>query len=106
MEMSENRRRMACGELYYAFTPELTAARARAGHACEQYNKASKAPRRKLIELFREYVGCSQTCVPVISQCTLSILEDKTPLPPQASTAEEDDKLFEDDPWVMPPIGE
>jgi acetyltransferase-like isoleucine patch superfamily enzyme len=31
-------------------------------------------------------------------------VNDKTPLPPQAVTPEEDDKLFEDDPWVMPPL--
>lgn len=33
-----------------------------------------------------------------------SILCDKTPLPPQAATPEEDDKLFEDDPWIAPPV--
>jgi acetyltransferase-like isoleucine patch superfamily enzyme len=38
------------------------------------------------------------------SHNALSILEDETPLPPQASTPEEDDALFEEEPWVMPPI--
>jgi acetyltransferase-like isoleucine patch superfamily enzyme len=38
------------------------------------------------------------------SHNALSILEDETPLPPQASNFEEDEKLFEDDPWVMPPV--
>jgi acetyltransferase-like isoleucine patch superfamily enzyme len=38
------------------------------------------------------------------SHNALSILEDETPLPPQASDPEEDEKLFEDDPWVMPPV--
>jgi acetyltransferase-like isoleucine patch superfamily enzyme len=38
------------------------------------------------------------------SHNALSILEDETPLPPQASTPEEDDALFEQEPWVMPPI--
>jgi acetyltransferase-like isoleucine patch superfamily enzyme len=33
-----------------------------------------------------------------------SIVEDKTPLPPQAPTTEEDDKLFEDEPWIGAPI--
>ena len=33
-----------------------------------------------------------------------SILCDKTPLPPQAATPEDDDKLFEDDPWIEPPV--
>lgn len=29
---------------------------------------------------------------------------DKTPLPPPASTPEEDEELFQDDPWVEPPV--
>lgn len=33
-----------------------------------------------------------------------SIIQDKTPLPPQASTPEDDDKLFENDPWIEPPM--
>lgn len=33
-----------------------------------------------------------------------SVVGDTTPLPPPASTPEEDDKLFEDDPWVEGPI--
>jgi acetyltransferase-like isoleucine patch superfamily enzyme len=33
-----------------------------------------------------------------------SIVDDKTPLPPQASTAAEDETLFEEDPWVHPPV--
>lgn len=33
-----------------------------------------------------------------------SIIQDKTPLPPQVHPAEEDDKLFENDPWVEPPL--
>ena len=33
-----------------------------------------------------------------------SIIQDKTPLPPQAATPDEDDALFEDDPWVEPPL--
>jgi acetyltransferase-like isoleucine patch superfamily enzyme len=33
-----------------------------------------------------------------------SIIQDETPLPPPASTAEGDDKLFEDDPWIEPPL--
>lgn len=35
---------------------------------------------------------------------TCSVLCDKTPLPPQAATLEEDEKLFEDDPWIQPPV--
>lgn len=33
-----------------------------------------------------------------------SVIQDKTPLPKEASTLDEDDKLFEDDPWVEPPL--
>lgn len=56
MSLSENKARMARGELYHAFTPELIAERARCKHACARYNNAGEAPRRKLTELFREYV--------------------------------------------------
>jgi acetyltransferase-like isoleucine patch superfamily enzyme len=34
----------------------------------------------------------------------LSIVQDKTPMPLQAPTPDEDDKLFEDDPWIESPI--
>lgn len=33
-----------------------------------------------------------------------SIIQDKTPLPPMASSEDEDAKLFENDPWVEPPV--
>lgn len=56
MELSENKKRMARGELYHAFTPELVAERARCKHAWTRYNNAGDVPRRKLTELFREYV--------------------------------------------------
>ncbi|KAH7408519.1 maltose O-acetyltransferase-like protein [Phaeosphaeria sp. MPI-PUGE-AT-0046c] len=82
----ENKQRMARGELYHAFTPELTAERARCKHACARYTNAGEVSRRKLAELFRD------------------IIADKTTLPPQASTPDEDDKLFEEDPWVEPPL--
>lgn len=38
------------------------------------------------------------------SHPVISIIQDQTPLPPQASTPEEDDKLFENDPWIEPPV--
>jgi acetyltransferase-like isoleucine patch superfamily enzyme len=34
----------------------------------------------------------------------LSIVQDKTPMPLQAPTPDEDDKLFKDDPWIESPI--
>ncbi|KAF2678157.1 maltose O-acetyltransferas-like protein [Lentithecium fluviatile CBS 122367] len=86
MELSDNKRNMLRGELYHAFTPELVADRARCKHACTRYNNAGDVSRRKLTELFRD------------------ILRDETPLPPPAATPEEDDQLFEDDPWIEPPV--
>jgi len=56
MEFSKNKQKMLRGELYHAFSPELSAERARAKHACTRYNNAGDVPRRKLTELFREYV--------------------------------------------------
>jgi hypothetical protein len=50
----ENKQKMARGELYHAFTPELIEQRARSKHACTRYNNAGDVPRRKLTELFRE----------------------------------------------------
>lgn len=55
MVLSENKQRMARGELYYAFTPELIAERARCKQACARYNNAQNVSRRELTELFREY---------------------------------------------------
>lgn len=65
MELSENKQRMAHGELYYAFTPELVAERARCKHACARYNNAGEVSRRKLTELFREYVLLSESLTEV-----------------------------------------
>jgi hypothetical protein len=56
MAVSENKQRMARGELYHAFTPELTAERQRCKYACARYNRAGEVSRRTLTELFREYV--------------------------------------------------
>lgn len=50
----ENKRKMARGELYHAFTPELTAARARCQAACKRYTNAGEVPRRRLVKLWRE----------------------------------------------------
>lgn len=61
MNASENKERKERGELYYAFTPELVAERARCKHACARYNTAGEVPRRKLTELFREYVCITVT---------------------------------------------
>ena len=54
IDINENRRRMAAGELYHAFTPDLVAARTRCSWACKRYSNAGEVPRRRLVELFRE----------------------------------------------------
>ncbi|KAI9827930.1 MAG: hypothetical protein M1819_006873 [Sarea resinae] len=74
------------GELYHAFSPELIRERARCFHACTRYNNAGEVPRRRLIELWRDVVG------------------DASPLPRRAPTDEEDEALFEDEPWVQAPV--
>lgn len=51
----ENRRRMEAGELYYCFTPELTAERRRAFLAYTRFNKADDVSRRESLELLKEY---------------------------------------------------
>jgi hypothetical protein len=58
LDLAENRRRMLAGELYYAFTPDLTADRNRCKAACAAFNTAcaNGASRRKLVELWKEYV--------------------------------------------------
>ncbi|KAK8159205.1 nodulation protein L [Phyllosticta citrichinensis] len=50
----ENHKKMLRGELYHAFTPQLTALRTRCQHACKRYNNAGEVSRRKLVELIRE----------------------------------------------------
>ncbi|KAF4553458.1 Acetyltransferase-like protein 4 [Elsinoe fawcettii] len=88
MALSENKARSLRGELYHAFAPELVKQRARCARACKEFNNAEHEPRRTQIELWRKIVG------------------DDTPLPPQkpGSTVDEDDALFEEEPWVQPPF--
>jgi hypothetical protein len=53
--LSENKRKMASGELYYAFTPELGAERARCKAAVRAYNAAvGLVSRREAVRLWRE----------------------------------------------------
>ncbi|KXX80402.1 Maltose O-acetyltransferase [Madurella mycetomatis] len=89
LDLTENRRRMRNGELYYAFTPDLTADRMRCKAACSAFNVVSTngvASRREQVKLWKE------------------VIRDTTPLPPQASTPEDDDRLFSEYPWVDGPI--
>jgi len=50
----ENEARMLRGELYYAFTAQLTLKRNRCHHACHRFNVAGEASRRELVKLWRE----------------------------------------------------
>jgi hypothetical protein len=54
IDEAENEARMARGELYHAFLPGITAKRNRCHHACHRFNQAGEAPRRTLVELWRE----------------------------------------------------
>jgi hypothetical protein len=56
LDHEENVAKMRRGELYYSFTPQLTSARMRCHHACHRFNMAGEASRRRLVELWREYV--------------------------------------------------
>ncbi|PYH84385.1 acetyltransferase, partial [Aspergillus uvarum CBS 121591] len=78
--------KMLRGELYRAFTPGLIAARHRCKVAVHAFNNAGIVSRRRQVELWR------------------AIVEDARPLPPPAPTLEEDEALFEHDPWVESPI--
>jgi hypothetical protein len=55
-EVSENKKRMAKGELYIAFTPELEADRARCKDLVSRYNAAvaTRSSRREIVRLWRE----------------------------------------------------
>lgn len=54
-DKEKNMEAMRKGELYYAFTPDLVAARRRSELACERYNTAGiDITRRKRVELWQE----------------------------------------------------
>jgi hypothetical protein len=54
MDTAENKRRMLAGELYYAFVPELVAARRRCEYARVRFNNAGEVTRRQSIQLWKE----------------------------------------------------
>ncbi|OQO13697.1 hypothetical protein B0A48_01926 [Cryoendolithus antarcticus] len=86
MSTSENSARALRGEMYYAFTPELVAARRRCAEARHIFNNTAFASRRKQIEMWNE------------------ITNDKTPLPPPATSEAEDEALLSSYPWVEAPF--
>ncbi|KJZ75830.1 hypothetical protein HIM_04654 [Hirsutella minnesotensis 3608] len=86
IDPAENRRRMARGDSYYAFTPDLIKDRRRCARASRNLNTAQDLTRRRMVELWKDI-----TC-------------DETPLPPQVADSDQDEALFEDYPWVDAPI--
>ncbi|KAK3676163.1 hypothetical protein LTR78_003913 [Recurvomyces mirabilis] len=86
MPVSENKARALRGELYYAFTPELTKERTNCHRHIVEFNNAGEISRREKTTIWR------------------NIVQDETPLPPQAATEDDDDALFAEEPWVEPPF--
>lgn len=60
IDEKENLARMERGELYYAFSPELVAARKRCGRIVGQLNRAGELTRRELAVYWKEYVASLQ----------------------------------------------
>ncbi|KAJ5357145.1 hypothetical protein N7541_004303 [Penicillium brevicompactum] len=83
---STEREKMLRGELYCAFTPDLIAARTRCKWACNRFNRTDEAPRRQLVELWKD------------------ITEDNTPLPPPLDDPVADAALLEREPWIEAPV--
>lgn len=54
IDENENLARMQSGELYYAFTPNLVAARKRCGRVVSQLNRAGDLSRRELAQYWKE----------------------------------------------------
>jgi predicted RNA polymerase sigma factor len=52
-DIAETRRRMAAGELYHAFVPELVEERQRCSKACDEYNRATDLSRRERVRMWR-----------------------------------------------------
>ncbi|KKY24360.1 hypothetical protein UCRPC4_g02470 [Phaeomoniella chlamydospora] len=86
IDPEENRAKMARGDLYYAFTPNLTADRMKCQEACRRFNNAGDVSLRRQFEMLKDILG------------------DETPLPPRASNPEVDEALFFNFPRIQPPV--
>ena len=86
INLADNHARCLRGELYYAFTPDLTAARQRCKQACNRYNNSGEVSRRRQVELWRDILG------------------DSTPLPPPKEDPAEEEAQLDDEPWVESPV--
>ncbi|KAI0384254.1 trimeric LpxA-like protein [Hypomontagnella monticulosa] len=86
VDEGENLARMQRGELYYAFTPQLVAARRRCGQIVGRLNSAGELTRREIAEYWKQ------------------ITKDDRPLPPPAATDEDEDAVLHEYPWIERPI--
>ncbi|KAE8341440.1 hypothetical protein BDV24DRAFT_151112 [Aspergillus arachidicola] len=86
IDEEDNLRRMERGELYYAFTPQLVAARKRCASAVSRLNNAGDLTRRQIAEYWKE------------------ITKDEKPLPPPGKTEDEEDAVLHEYPWIERPI--
>ncbi|KAJ5698284.1 trimeric LpxA-like protein [Penicillium macrosclerotiorum] len=86
IDQKDNLARMKRGDLYYAFSPELIAARKRCGAIVGKLNRAGELSRRELAQYWKE------------------ITNDPRPLPAAGSTDEEEDANLRDYPWIERPI--
>jgi acetyltransferase-like isoleucine patch superfamily enzyme len=98
-----NLARMRRGELYYAFTPKLVAARRRCGKAVGRLNRAGELTRREIAEHWKEYAG-SDISVFLSKLTTNRITDSDRPLPPPAATEDEEDAVLHEYPWIERPI--
>ncbi|KAJ4264566.1 hypothetical protein NW762_005770 [Fusarium torreyae] len=86
IDEEDNISRMRRGELYYAFTPQLVAARQRCKRAVARLNSAEEPTCRQMAEFWKE------------------ITKDERPLPPPAATEDEEDVVLHEYPWIERPI--
>ncbi|KAJ5703275.1 hypothetical protein N7493_011664 [Penicillium malachiteum] len=86
IDEADNLARMERGELYYAFSPKLVAARKRCGDIVRRLNRAEELTRRELAEYWKD------------------ITNDPRPLPPAGATDEEEDAILHEYPWIERPI--
>ncbi|KAI9036886.1 sugar O-acetyltransferase [Aspergillus affinis] len=89
VDEKENLARMQRGELYYAFSPDLVAARKRCARVISRLNNSGELSRRQLAEFWRE------------------ITNDPTPLPEPASpnpSDESEDATLHAYPWIERPM--
>lgn len=54
MSLPTEKEKMLRGELYYAFSPELTKERNRCARACNELNNETALTRRKMVQLWRK----------------------------------------------------